>query len=169
MNVLTTRTSRRQAAARPSAADLGVMCMRKGEPLEGVEFFKQLSADNEFCIELGKAVLAAGRLEAELIKYMERKGIEENTNRANLGKLIHYAKKHDLLAKVVPALETLNVQRNYLAHNIYALFSGLVEETILPRTGLIDSDIDVFTDRAWQLKDNINGLADIVAKYNENT
>ncbi|MDH3694452.1 MAG: hypothetical protein OER96_07790 [Gammaproteobacteria bacterium] len=108
--------------------------MRKGEPLEGVEFFKQLPADDDFCRELGKAVLAAGRLEAELIKYLNSKGIGENTDKANLGKLIRFAKKHELLAKMVPALEMLNDQRNYLADNIYALFSGLVEETILSRT-----------------------------------
>ena len=143
--------------------------MRTGESLEGVAFFKQLSADDEFCMELGKAVLAAGRLEAELIKYINDRGLAENTNKANLGKLVRFAKKHELLELMVPALEILNDQRNYLAHNIYALFSGLVEETILPRTELIDSDIDVFTERAWQLSENINGLADIVADYNENT
>ena len=70
---------------------------------------------------------------------------------------------------MVPALEQLNTQRNYLAHNIYALFSGLVEETILTRKNLLDSDIDVFTERTWQLTENLNGLANIVAKYGENT
>lgn len=143
--------------------------MREGKPLEGVAFFKQLSADEEFCKELGKAVLSAGRLEVELIRYLNSKEVEENTEKANLGKLIRFAKKHTLLEKMVPALEMLNDQRNYLAHNIYALFSGLVEETLLPRTDLLDSDIDVFTERAWQLKENINGLADLVAGYNENT
>ncbi len=70
---------------------------------------------------------------------------------------------------MVPALEQLNTQRNYLAHNIYALFTGRVEETILPREKLLDSDIDVFTERAWQLTENLNGLAEIVVKYNEIT
>ena len=140
------------------------MCTRKGEPTEGIEFYKLLYADDEFCKELGKSVLAEGRLEVELIKYINNKNVGEKTKKANLGKLILFAKKHELLAKMVPALETIRDQRNYLAHNIYALFSGLVEETILPRSDLLDSDVDVFTDRACQLKENINGLADIVAR-----
>jgi len=138
--------------------------MRKGEPTEGIEFYKLLYADDEFCKELGKAVLAAGRLEVELIKYINNKNVGEKTKKANLGKLIFFAKKHELLAKMVPAVETIRDQRNYLAHNIYALFSGLVEETILPRSDLLDLDVDVYTDRACQLKENINGLADIVAR-----
>lgn len=143
--------------------------MRNGEPLEGVEFFNQLSDDENFCKELGRAMLAAGRLEAELIKYFSAKGVDEKTNKANLGRLLRIAKKNEILVKMVPALETLNDQRNYLAHNIYALFSGQVEETILPRSGLLDSDIDVFTERAWQLKENLNGLANIVANYSKST
>jgi hypothetical protein len=145
------------------------MCMYKGEPTQGIEFFKLLYADENFCKELGRAVLATGRLEAELINYLNNKNIKENTKKANLGKLIVYAKKHELLGKVVPALEMIKDQRNYLAHNIYALFSGLIEETILERNDLLDSDVYTYTERAWQLKENINGLADIVEKENENT
>jgi hypothetical protein len=63
---------------------------------------------------------------------------------------------------MLPALEMLRDQRNYLTHNIHALFSGLVEETILESTGLLDSDVDLFTERAWQLKENLEGLADII-------
>ena len=70
---------------------------------------------------------------------------------------------------MVLALKSINDQRNYIAHNIHALFTGAIEETILPRTGLLDTDIDIFTARAQQLTDNINGLADVVVKYNENT
>lgn len=140
------------------------MCMRKGEPTKGIEFFDLLYADDEFCKELGKAVLAAGRLEAELIEYISCKTVEEKTKKATLGRLIGFAEKHKLLTKIVVALKTITEQRNYLTHNIYALFSGLVEGTILPRSELLDSDVDVFTDRACQLKENINGLADIVAK-----
>lgn len=138
--------------------------MRKGEPAEGIEFYNLLYTDDEFCKELGRAVLAAGRLEAELTKYMDNKNVGENIKKATLGTLIKYARKHEMLTKMVPSLETMRDQRNYLAHNIYALFSGLIEETVLPRSGLLDSDIDVFTDRVCQLAENLNGLADVVAK-----
>lgn len=76
-------------------------------------------------------------------------------------------KKHKFLEKMIPVLEEIKDQRNYLAHNIYALFSGLIEETILERSGLLDSDVATYTDRAWQLQDNLNGLADIIARYNK--
>jgi hypothetical protein len=63
----------------------------------------------------------------------------------------------------------LNNQRNYLAHNIHALFHGLIEESILERTGLLDSDTYAFMERAWQLAEDLNALAEIVTSYDANT
>lgn len=145
------------------------MCKRKGEPLEGVEFFEQLYSDADFCKNLGKVMLSASRLESELIRYLSAHGVEEKTDRANLGKLIRIAKDNNLLEKMVPVLREIKDQRNYLSHNLHALFTGLIDETVLPRSELLDSDIDVFTDRAVQLDENLSGLANIMAKYNEST
>ena len=146
-----------------------VMCKRKGEPLANIEFFEQLYADDDFCKQLGKAILSAGRLESELIIYIQNNHSNSKVSKANLGRLIGFAEKHDLLLNMVPVLKVINDQRNYLAHNIHALFTGLIEETLLPGNDLLDSDIDVFTDRAWQTTEGVNALADIVANYNENT
>lgn len=55
-------------------------------------------------------------------------------------------------------------QRDYLAHSAHALFAELIEESILPRSDLLDSDVHTFRERAWQLAENLNVLADIVAK-----
>ena len=140
------------------------MCMRKGEPADGLEFYALLYEDDNFCQELGRAVLAAGRLESALKRYISSYAPKEKTTKATLGRLIEFAKQHQLLLKMLPVLETLKDQRNYLTHNINALFSGLVEETILEGTGLLDSDVDLFTDRASQLKENLNALADILSK-----
>lgn len=145
------------------------MCKRKGEPLEGVDFFNQLYADEGFCINLGKVMLSASRLESELIKYLSDQGVKEKTHRANLGALIRIAEDNYLLGKMIPALREIRDQRNYLSHNLHALFVELIDETVLPRTGLLDSDIDIFTDRAAQLDENLSSLADIIVKYNGNT
>ncbi|MFQ5398711.1 MAG: hypothetical protein ACE5E7_03845 [Anaerolineae bacterium] len=134
----------------------------EGKPSEGIEFYELLYQDDEFCRELGRAVLAASRLESTLKQYINNRVPDENTKRATLGRLIIFARKHQLLLKMLPALETLRDQRNYLTHNLHALFSGLVEETILERTGVLDSDVHTFTERAWQLKENLDSLADII-------
>ncbi|MEJ1464553.1 MAG: hypothetical protein RPU15_14985 [Candidatus Sedimenticola sp. (ex Thyasira tokunagai)] len=143
--------------------------MKTGRELIPEQFFVELSRDDEFCKELGKAMLAAGRLESELIRYLTNVGVSSDLRKANLGRLIRSAKKHALLSDLVPHIEDLNRQRNYLAHNIHALFHGLIEETILERNGLLDSDTHTFMERAWQLAENLNALADIVANYDENT
>jgi hypothetical protein len=143
--------------------------MKAGRELLPEEFYAELSLDDDFCKELGKAVLAAGRLESELTRYLTNAGVSTALRKANLGRLIQVAKKHELLSDLVSVMEELNGQRNYLAHNIHALFHGLIEETVLERTGLLDSDTHTFMERAWQLSENLNGLADIVAKYDENT
>lgn len=143
--------------------------MRKGEPAAGLEFYELLCADSEFCAELGRAVLAAGRLESSLIRYLQNNAPGAKTTKATLGKLIRYAERYGLLSKMVPVLRELKMQRDYLTHNVHALFSGLVEETVLPSTDLLDSDVDGFTERAWQLKENLNGLAAIIEKQHITT
>lgn len=142
--------------------------MRKGEPAIGLEFYTLLYDDEEFCAELGRAILAAGRLETALKRFLNSHAPGADTTKATLGRLIKYAENHDLLTGLLPTLEMLTDQRNYLTHNIHALFSGLVEETILEKHGLLDSDVDLFIERAWQLKRNLNGLADIVERHTHN-
>lgn len=140
------------------------MRMHRGVPAERLEFFQLLYEDDGFCMELGRAILAAGRLESALTQYLNEHAHDQRVVEASLGRLIAFAKRHNLLTQMVPALETVRDQRNYLAHNLHALFAGLVEETMLSRTNLLDSDVGAFTDRVWQLKENLNGMADIIAK-----
>ena len=122
--------------------------------------------DQEFCEQLGRAVLAAGKLEAELRLYLAANSITHDTKRASLGQLIELVKQQRLLRQMQPVLELLRDQRNYLTHNVYPLFAGLIEETILPRSDLVDSDVDVFTERASQLAYDLYGIARIVAGQN---
>jgi len=139
------------------------MCLRKGEPAEGLDFYSLLCQDDDFCKELGRVVLAAGRLESGLRQLVINSGLNKNISRFTLGQLITLVKERNLLpASELPAFEILTIQRNCLTHNIHALLSGLIEETILEGSNLLDSDVDVFTERAWQLTDNLNGLAEVL-------
>jgi hypothetical protein len=107
-------------------------------------------------------MLAAGRLETELKRYLNARLPKRKIKHANLGYLIRLLKEHTLLEKMQPSLKLLKGQRNYLAHNIHALLSDWIEETILERWDLLDSDVSTYCERAWQLTENLNGLADIV-------
>ena len=139
--------------------------MYKGEKSEGVEFYNLLVESDEFNAELGKVTLAAGRLEAEIIFFLNRSGIKGDLYRKTLGQLIKIGKKNNLFDNnLTAALELIRDQRNYLTHNIYALFVELIDETILERSNLLDTDVLTYIDRAWQLRENLNGLADVVGK-----
>ena len=142
--------------------------MRKfeGRPVGGTEFFALLCADDDFCAQLGRAMLAAGRLETALKRYLKTTRPELKYQHANLGALLRLLQKHTLLVKMQPALEVLKSQRNYLAHSIHALLSDWIEETILERSDLLDSDVSTYCERAWQLTENLNGLSEIVEKEN---
>jgi hypothetical protein len=107
-------------------------------------------------------MLAAGRLETELKRHLRAKSVPAETKRATLGRLLELVKKYELLNRMQPSLELLRCQRNYLTHNIYALLSGWIEETILERSNLLDSDVVTYSERAWQLAENLNSLANIV-------
>jgi hypothetical protein len=142
--------------------------MYKGEPTKGIEFYNLLVQSDDFTSELGKVALASGKLEAELIIFLKKKGVEGKYDTATLGTLIDIAEKKELLKKsLVNNLRLISRQRNYITHNIYALFSDLIDETILEKDNLLDSDVILYIDRAWQLKENLDGLADIIKKENE--
>ena len=136
----------------------------RGDPCGGLDFYNLLHEDGEFCTALGRAVLAAGRLEAAVTSHLRRHVPNANTERAPLGKLVHYAEQQGLLTDLTPALRHLATQRNYLAHKVYALFAGSIEETILPRSNLIDSDVWGFTERAWLLANDLDAVAALVDK-----
>jgi len=136
------------------------MCKWKGKPVDGRAFYALLCADDEFCAELGRAVLAAGRLETVLKLHISDNAEHAKVTRATLGRLIDIAKEHRMLS----ALEMLKDQRNYLTHNVHALLSGFIEETILEGSNLIDSDVHTYTERAWQLAENLNGLAEALER-----
>ncbi len=139
--------------------------MYQGEPASGIEFYKLLFESNEFTSELGKVTLASGKLEAELIKFLKKRGIEKDLDKATLGSLIRIAEKEKILNNnQIQVFEEIKKQRNYITHNIYALFSDLKEETILEKKNLLDSDVQLYIERAWQLKENLEALSNNIRK-----
>ena len=142
--------------------------MYKGEPSDGVEFYNLLLESDDFTSELGKVTLASGRLEAELILLLKRNGLKENYTKSTLGKLIKHCENNNLIEKNLKiALKQISEQRNYLTHNIYALFIDLIEETILEKRNLLDSDIHMYLERAWQLRENLVSLANSIQQKNK--
>lgn len=127
-----------------------------------LEFFERLSADHEFCEALGRMTLAAGRFESDLRVYLELRGVSVS-EQAALGLLTGKLEKHELLSENgVQVLRTLKRQRNYLTHSLFDLFSARVDETLLPRTNLVPEDLSLFTEKAWELEQNLSGLSQIV-------
>jgi len=139
--------------------------MYKGEPTEGLEFFKLLFESDEFCSELGKVTLAAGKLEAEMILLLNRHGVNERINQPTLGKLIDIGKKQKLFdPNLIIELERIKKQRNYLMHNIYSLLIDILDETFFEKKDLLDSDVHAYIEKALQLKDNLIDLTNIISK-----
>ena len=134
------------------------------EPLSGLEFFKRLYADPEFCQALGRVTLAAGRFESNLRAFLKLNSVEVS-DKATFGSLVIKLKAHNHLSENgLEILKTLTHQRNYFTHSIYDLFLERIEETILPRTGLIPLDVYAYLNYAEQLEENLCGLSEIVEK-----
>lgn len=137
--------------------------MFKGEPTNGLNFYNLLNESEEFTSELGKVALASGKLEAELILFIARKGIKIKNDKATLGTLINLAVKNDLLEDNLRiTLDIISKQRNYITHNIYGLFIDLKDETILEKNGLLDSDVLLYIERACQLREDLDELSEII-------
>ncbi len=140
------------------------MCTFRGEPAAGLDFYAELRENDEFCAEFGRAMLAAGRLEAALTAHLNALGVGKKLVKPNLGALIRVAKEREIERGMIEVLEGLNEQRNDFAHNIYGLFASIVESKLLPKDKLIDTDVLMYTIYATQLKENLDGMADIFLK-----
>ena len=132
--------------------------------VEPREFFIMLYSDAKFCTGLGKVMLAAGMLETNLRCYLGDKQIKFKNCDA-LGSLVCKLKVADLLSENGKIhFSTLTAKRNYLAHNLYGLFSKELEETILSREQLVSADTSIFIERVEILSDDFVYFADFVAK-----
>ncbi len=128
------------------------------------DFFQILYSSEEFCCELGRVVLAAGKLEALLIQVIRAESHPINSKYATLGSLIKHVEKCDRLKALKPHLEMLKKQRNYLTHNIYALLFGHIDETILEASELVESDVHTYKERAFVLCENLNLISELIEK-----
>jgi len=137
--------------------------MYKGKPTNGIEFYDLLNQSESFTSELGKVTLSFGKLEVELIILLTKSNIKGNYKKATLGRLLRIANENNLFTNNEKiAFKITLQQRNYITHNIYALFTDLIDETILEKENLLDSDILLYTERAQQLNENINDLSEII-------
>ena len=137
----------------------------KGEPTKGLKFYELLTESIEFTSELGKVTMNSGKLEAELILLLNRNNLVGKFNKAPLGTLVRISHENKLLIdNELISFELISKQRNYLTHNIYALLNNQIDETILEREDLLDSDVHTYTERAWVLNDNIKGLTEIIKR-----
>ena len=142
--------------------------MYKGKPTKGLEFYRLLETSEIFTSELGKVILASGKLEAELINLLERHNVSSGFKNATLGRLINISEQNNILNdNDLISLKMLKEQRNYIMHNIYGLFVDLKDETILEKHNLFDTDVELYIEKAWQLKENLNSLSAIISKKNK--
>ncbi|MFZ6673383.1 hypothetical protein [Undibacterium sp. Xuan67W] len=132
--------------------------------VEPQDFFRMLFDDAEFCSGLGKVMLAAGMLETNLRRYLGSKQVKFKDS-DTLGILVNKLKQTDLLTENGKAhFSDLAKKRNYLAHNLYGLFSNEFDVTILPREQLVSVDTLMFVSRVETLYNDFVYFAKIVAK-----
>ncbi len=126
-------------------------------------FFEVLYKNQEFCQELGKLVLIAGKFETVLKQYLSENGISLNEKKATMGSLVNRLKEHNFLdSNIESHLRDLTFKRNYLMHSLYDLFSYRIEETILERENLVEMDVEMFIYRVRTLTKDFEFFSDIV-------
>lgn len=131
--------------------------------IEPDEFFRQLNDDKDFCCGLGKVMLAAGMLETNLRHYLSARSIKYERTAA-LGSLVTKLKNSGLLTENGEYhFDDITKKRNYLAHNLYGLFSKELEETVLPREQLVSIDVSIFVERVETLAADFVFFSNLVA------
>lgn len=137
----------------------------KFEFVTALKFFDLLHDDTEFCGGLGKVMLAAGMLETNLRRYMMARKIEGVGAKTTLGRMVSLLKEHGLLSRNGEMhFDDLALKRNYLAHSLYDLFSEEIEEAILPRTELVEMDVEMFSEKVNSTAQDFLHFSRIVSK-----
>jgi hypothetical protein len=131
--------------------------------LLNLDFFDLLYADSEFCGQLGRVTLAASRLESNVREYLRVRGIPLGKRDRTLGQLTAMLENHGMISENgVRILRGLKKQRNYLTHSLFDLFAERIDETLLPRAAILRGDVSTFAEKAWELEQNLIGLAALV-------
>ncbi|MDW2094521.1 hypothetical protein R8O05_23490 [Vibrio sp. 1865] len=109
------------------------------------EFYEHLIESDEFCLYLGRLTLLVSKLESrlkEIIIASEVK-VRIKLDKPTLGPLIGCCKEHQLVNKdIVFLLGYILERRNYVVHNLYPLFDGKIEPTLLPNDNLVSEDAE---------------------------
>lgn len=131
--------------------------------VRGLQFLDLLSKDEEFCQALGQVNMAAGRLKNSLIKYLGNDAPKDLIG-ATLNQLIGLMDQQGDFSKEFPVLKDTYNQYHEITLNLPALFSGMIDITLLEREGLVKDDVHYFLEKASQICENLNAFARIILK-----
>ena len=127
----------------------GVRCHMDLEIVHPRTFFELLYEDEDFCNQLGKLVLAASVFESSLRLFLLSRKVAGINKKTTLGPMIKALQKNNLVKSNSEVdFKDMLIKRNYLIHNLYALFSQEIEATLLPRDGLVELDVFQFAEKA---------------------
>ncbi|MEZ5530033.1 MAG: hypothetical protein R3E57_08920 [Porticoccaceae bacterium] len=137
-----------------------------------LEFYNQLVDNAEFCRALGRVMLASSKLEIELKQYLRIHGKDLSERAATLGNLIKILKKNGhLTTNGEIHFGQVNLQRNYLVHNLYGSFVGEIENWLLPIEDLVPEDIELYVEKTELTANNLifysKIVCDAIKKYND--
>ncbi|EHR0760792.1 hypothetical protein KUH14_004607 [Vibrio parahaemolyticus] len=106
------------------------------------EFYNHLIDSDAFCLHLGRSTLMVSKLESCLKEIVVAAEIKIR-NKPTLGELVGACKDHKLVGDdVLYLLAFILERRNYVVHNLYPLFDGKIEPTLLPNSNLIPEDAE---------------------------
>jgi len=127
------------------------------------DFYKLLYENKSFCQALGRVMLSASKLEVLLKQYLRIHGEDVPEKKTTLGNLIKHLRENDLLTNNGEIhLGQINIQRNYLVHNLYASFINEIEDALLPVENLVPMDVEVYTEKARETSKNFEIYSEIV-------
>jgi len=131
--------------------------------VEPATFFELLLADSEFCRLLGRVLLRAGQLEAEISRYCTARGRTVN-EKAPLGALVSLLEDDGALTENGAIhFRQLALKRNYLAHNLYRLLLEDSPEALLP-TEVVAADVETYSERLAEFDDDLSFFVGLTRK-----
>lgn len=122
--------------------------------------YEKLIADKEFSSGLGQAVLAAGRFEFLVKKYIiDKRYLDDPSKKMMLGPLIMKLAENKILGCTLEYhLHFLREQRNYFVHQIYELLNEI---------DIDDFEIQRFRNRVLGVRDEFEQFSRMITNESE--
>jgi len=121
----------------------------------------KLYENENFCVKLGKVILASSLLGEQLLILIQNEKLDNNDdNKPPMAMLVKYIEKKEFFPAIVPALNQMT------ENNIDLLLNKAIGRSFIEEENL-DDDLNSYIDSAIELENKLNLIYNMIKEHNK--